>query len=65
MLIDEPIGTYLGDGRVELNDNGIAIILEEVKGQMSKAEVLAKVNAKLKLTKSKQEVKNGRYGFRR
>ena len=48
MTHKKPIGKYLGNGLVELNDNGLDMILEEVKGRMSEKEVLDKVNKKLK-----------------
>lgn len=47
---DKEIGLYLGDGRVLLNENGIKMIVEEIKENeiISEEELLKRVNRKIK-----------------
>ena len=52
--MSKPIGTYLGDGKIELNDYGIEklIVTNIPKGKtISETELLKKINKKLELNK--------------
>jgi len=50
MINKKPIGKYLGNGKVELNDEGIGLIASQIKPNeiITEEELLKRVNKKLK-----------------